>query len=153
MQYEFEIKDVPMMPVLYINGTCRLEDIGPTLGRLLPKVFGTLVDLGVRPAGPPFCRYTARHEGECDLQAGILVDGLVSGIGEIQGGQIGGCSAAHTVHMGPYTELKDAYAALDAWIREQGKTPGDSPFELYMTDPGKVPDPAQWKTEIYWPVS
>lgn len=153
MTYEFEVRDVPKMPVLYIKGTCNNEEIGPTLSRILPRVFSSLVELGVRPVGPPFCRYTSWREADCDLEGGILVDGLVSGIGEIEGGQIGGCKAVRTLHTGPYKDLHTAYTAGAEWMKENGQQGAGAPFELYLTDPGKVPDPADWQTEIYWPVA
>jgi len=27
-----------------------------------------------------------------------------------------------------------------------------APWESYVTDPADYPDPADWKTEIFWPV-
>lgn len=27
------------------------------------------------------------------------------------------------------------------------------PWEAYITDPAEHPDPANWRTEIYWPVA
>jgi AraC family transcriptional regulator len=29
---------------------------------------------------------------------------------------------------------------------------GGPPWESYITDPAEHPDPAQWRTEICWPV-
>jgi len=141
------------MPVLYMRATCSSKEIADTLGRILPKVFASLMDLCVRPVGPPFCRYTAWRGDECDLEGGVLVDGLVSGVGEVEGGEIGGCKAVYTLHQGAYTELHEAYDAMQAWMKDHGKTAAIPPFELYVTDPGKVPDPMQWKTEVFWPVA
>jgi AraC family transcriptional regulator len=152
MDYRFEQRDVPAMNVLFAKSTCKPSEISATLGRLLPRVFASLVELGVRPVGPPFCRYTNWREDECDLEGGIIVDGLVSGFGDIEGGQIGGGPAVHTLHIGPYTELSKAYDALQQWLGENGKQSAGAPFELYLTDPGRVPDSAEWQTEIYWPV-
>ena len=153
MGYQFEVREVPAMSVLYVKDSCPQDEIGPTLGRMLPKVYSSLVELGVRPIGPPFCRYTAWHDQDCDLEGGIQVDGLVAGVGEIHGGQLGGCMAVHTIHHGPYTDLKSAHEAIQQWMKENGREPNGAPFELYLTDPGKVADSSQWETEIFWPVA
>jgi hypothetical protein len=29
---------------------------------------------------------------------------------------------------------------------------GGGPWKVYVIDPGEVPDPAQWVTEINWPL-
>lgn len=153
MDYQFEVRDVPAMPVLFMKASCEVQEIFPTLGRILPRVFQSFVDVGVRPVGPPFCRYTSWRGSNCDLEGGILVDGLVSGVGEIEGGEIGGCKALYTVHQGSYSELHSAYEAMQKWMQENGRTAAGAPFDLYITDPGKVPNPADCKTEVYWPLA
>ena len=32
------------------------------------------------------------------------------------------------------------------------RVPGDGPWEVYLADPGRVPDPADWLTEVVWPL-
>jgi len=34
-----------------------------------------------------------------------------------------------------------------------GVRAGGAPWESYVTDPGEHPDPADWRTEVYWPLS
>ena len=46
----------------------------------------------------------------------------------------------------------EAYDALHVWIREQEKEIAGSRWESYLTDPGKEPNPAKWKTELLWPI-
>jgi hypothetical protein len=31
--------------------------------------------------------------------------------------------------------------------------PGGAPWESYVTDPADFPNPDDWRTEIYWPLS
>ena len=56
------------------------------------------------------------------------------------------------IHQGPYDQLPDAWAAMHQWIESEGLRPGDAPWESYITDPGEVPDPKDWKTELFWPL-
>ena len=39
-----------------------------------------------------------------------------------------------------------------AWVVEQGKQQIGPAWELYLTDPGQVPDPADWRTLIFCPM-
>lgn len=57
-----------------------------------------------------------------------------------------------TTHTGPYDKLTKAHAAIQMWIAEQGRVPAGAPWESYVTDPADYPDPADWKTEIFWPI-
>ena len=52
-----------------------------------------------------------------------------------------------------YDTLSEAYAALETWISANGLKPVGDAWEVYLTDPGEVPDQADWQTEINWPVS
>ena len=56
------------------------------------------------------------------------------------------------VHAGPYEQLADTNAAIERWIEEQGFVVGGAPWEWYVTDPGEYPNPADWRTEVYWPL-
>ena len=61
--------------------------------------------------------------------------------------------ALKTVLTGNYTNLSGAWAATMKYIADNGLEPSDiKPFEIYTTDPGNVPNPADWVTEIYVPI-
>jgi effector-binding domain-containing protein len=51
-----------------------------------------------------------------------------------------------------FRQLPEAYQALCAWIAAQGKEGNGAPWESYITDPGELPDPKDWRTEVYWPL-
>ena len=40
---------------------------------------------------------------------------------------------------------------VEQYLEEQGLEPSGALREIYLTDPGEVPDPADWKTQIIWP--
>ncbi|WP_299521366.1 GyrI-like domain-containing protein [Winogradskyella sp.] len=58
-----------------------------------------------------------------------------------------------TTLTGNYTNLPKAWEATMKHIEEQGLEQSElKPFEIYTTDPGLYPNPADWKTEIYIPL-
>ena len=61
---------------------------------------------------------------------------------------------AQMIHVGPYSELYDAYRWLyTEWLPKSGEEPGDQPpFEEYLNDPRNSP-PAQVRTAIRIPRS
>ena len=63
-----------------------------------------------------------------------------------------GGPAAVAVHMGPYDKLQETYAAMERWMQQQGVRAAGAPWESYITDPADHPDPADWRTEVYWPL-
>jgi len=54
---------------------------------------------------------------------------------------------------GNYTYLSEAWEKTMAYIAENGlEQTNYKPFEIYITDPGDFPNPADWITEIYIPI-
>ena len=62
------------------------------------------------------------------------------------------CQAAVTIHSGSYDGLGEAHAAVEQYLAEHELDKAGPPREIYLTDPGEVPDPKDWKTQIIWPV-
>jgi effector-binding domain-containing protein len=57
------------------------------------------------------------------------------------------------MHAGHYEQLTQTYAAIERWMEEHGLLKGGAPWESYVTDPAEHPDPADWRTLVYWPVA
>lgn len=58
-----------------------------------------------------------------------------------------------TVLKGNYTNLSNAWTETMTYITKEGLELSEiKPFEIYTTDPGNYPNPADWLTEIYVPI-
>ena len=58
-----------------------------------------------------------------------------------------------TVLKGNYTHLSKAWTETMTYIAKEGIELSEiKPFEIYTTDPGNYPNPADWLTEIYVPI-
>lgn len=152
MSYDIRSTTLQPQPILFCAGQARMPEIADVLGRLLPKVFGYATQSGATMVGPPFVRYLDRGE-VLSLQAGLPVAPGAAPKDDIELGALPGGSAVTTLHVGPYDGLRDAYEALEAFMQDGGLQPAGGPWEVYLTDPGEVPNPADWKTQIYWPIS
>ena len=74
------------------------------------------------------------------------------GEGDVEAGTLPGGSGCRRDARGPYDQLTETYAALERWIEANGYRIGGAPWESYITDPADLPDPADWRTEVYWPL-
>lgn len=63
-----------------------------------------------------------------------------------------GCLCAMTTHCGPYSSLSDAYGAITKWIDENGYAIDGAPYEIYTKNQFDQLPPAQWETEVYFPI-
>lgn len=158
MPYDISTKTITAIPVLFQSKTATRDELGEVLAECLPMVFGYVMENGLAPAGHPFVRYNNMTPGlTFDIDAGIpLVEApakLPPQESEIFAGELLGGPVATTVHKGSYESLSDAYAALEKWVAESTATAVGAPWEIYLTDPGEVPDPANWLTEVFMPIS
>jgi effector-binding domain-containing protein len=152
MAYEIEIKEIESQPTIGIRVTILPSELSEAMGEILPEVWSYLESRGIYPASPPFARYYAYGADAVDMEAGFAVAAPLSGDGRIVAGELPGGQVATTWHVGPYDTLTQAYDALRAWLKEQQWEEAGAPWEVYWTDPGEVPDPAAWRTEVLWPV-
>ena len=154
MPYSIATKQLPAQPVLVATRRVRPSEIAQAIGEALPRVFACAHANGITVAGPPFARYPEMGPGLMTLDIGVPVAAAprVSDP-EIRADTLPGGLTAVTIHSGPYEKLPDAVTALGQWIAAQGLTPAGGPWESYITDPGEHPDPQDWKTEVFWPVS
>jgi AraC family transcriptional regulator len=145
-------RELSAQPVLFIRRETKASEIAKTLGEVLPKVFAHAQAADVPLAGPPYARYVAMEQGQMTLEAGMPVAAKARSDGEIEAGELPGGLVAVATHVGPYDKLKDTHMAIEAWIKAGGHEVAGGPWELYVTDPGEVPDPEEWRTEVYWPL-
>ncbi|MBL8755093.1 MAG: hypothetical protein JNK15_17450 [Planctomycetes bacterium] len=72
--------------------------------------------------------------------------------GRVQNSELPAGKAVMAWHVGPYDKLSVAHGLLrDHATAQKWKTRG-GPWEIYWTDPGMVPDPARWKTQLFLPI-
>ena len=96
-------------------------------------------------------RYHTFTQTETDLELGIPVVAPIAGEGRIAGGELPGGRAITTWHIGPHDTLADAYARMQAWLKEHGREPDGAPWEVYYwIDPNQYRGPAAWPDSTSW---
>jgi AraC family transcriptional regulator len=152
MAYSITRKELPAQPVLVIEKRVKRSELAASLGPLFGQIFQYAQGAGAALAGPPFTRFVEWGPGVLTIQAGMPVIAEFAGQGDIVSYSLPPGPAATTIHAGPYEKLGEAHAAVEVWIEDQGLTAMGAPWESYITDPTQYPDPADWKTEIFWPI-
>jgi effector-binding domain-containing protein len=128
-------------------------EIGRVMGPGIGEVMGALQAQGIAPAGPWLTHHLKFDPGTFDFEICVPVTSAVAPTGRVRPGWLPAATAARTVYHGGYEGLGAAWQELDAWIASQGKKPGPSLWEVYLTDPHANPDPATWRTELNRPLA
>jgi AraC family transcriptional regulator len=87
-----------------------------------------------------------------DLEAGIPLKKKVEGKGRVKAAELPAGKTATTWHIGSYDSVAKSQARLAAWLEKKSLQTSGGHWEVYWTDPGVEPDPAKWRTRIYWPL-
>jgi len=155
MTYSIEKMELSPQPVLVMRRRVKPPEIAATLAETLGHIFQHAQRNGMALSGQPFTRYHDWGPGLLTIETGmpVAVHGGASGDAEILADTLPGGPAAVTTHTGPYDQLTEAHAALQVWIEAQGLTAAGAPWEVYLTDPADYPNPQDWKTQVFWPVT
>lgn len=129
----------------------RVSEIGPWLGRTYGSVASVVAAQGAALAGPPFARYHRLADDRFAVEAGFPVTAAIHAEGDVQPSELPGGLAASTIHTGSYQAMAPAYEALVSWVTHHDGAPAGDPWETYLSDPAREPDPATWRTEITQP--
>jgi AraC family transcriptional regulator len=157
VSYTITEKKLAPQPVLIGRRRVDPAGIAPAISEVLPKIFHLAQERGIAISGRPFTRYTDMSMGMMTVEPGMPVaalppEGVRATDDDIHADMLPAGRAACTIHAGSYDELGQAYSALERWMSEKGVSPAGAPWESYLTDPAEHADPAEWKTEIFWPI-
>jgi effector-binding domain-containing protein len=149
---DVEIVDLEAVPVAAVRSIVATDDIPDFMADALGLVAEALRDAGIAPTGPPFARYFSLTDDGLDVAAGLPVGGPFLGAGVVRPAELPAGPAAVATHVGPFSGLEAAWAALRSRITELGRTAGEDPWEVYFVGPGSGVDEASWRTELVWPL-
>jgi AraC family transcriptional regulator len=139
-------------PILFIRRRIPLTDLQRTMGECFGVLYGHGQRAGLPIAGAPIARYVSTGAGLWTVDLAMPLIAPAAASGEIQSGVLVAGPVAFAVHEGPYDDLPKTNAAIERWIEDQGYGVGGAPWESYVTDPGQTPNPADWRTEVFWPL-
>jgi effector-binding domain-containing protein len=141
----------PMQHTAVRADTLDVGSISAWLGSTFELVSAVVAQQGRATTGPPFARYHLLDGGRFRVEAGFPVSAPITSIGDVLAAKLPGGSVVTTLHVGRYDDMAPAYTALRTWVWAHQGTPDGDAWEVYLTDPGSVPDPADWCTEIVQP--
>jgi AraC family transcriptional regulator len=147
-----ERREIAAQNILFVRLRAARHEIANAIGEGLGKAFPYSQRLGLAIAGRPFTRYLSTGPGLYSIEVGMPVAASPQGEGAVEAGTLPAGPVAVAMHGGHYDQLSETYAALERWIESNGYRAGGAPWESYITDPADHPDPADWRTEVYWPL-
>jgi effector-binding domain-containing protein len=143
---------------MYNTTSAKMSDVGSKMGDMMGQVKGFMEANNILMAGKPFTLYNEINKttGTVIFSTCVPVrDRVITPEGStVVSGFMEAVSALKTTLKGRYENLQEAYAKGQAYMAQNGLQPHPTAkmFEVYVTDPSDVPNPANYVTEIYMPI-
>jgi len=143
---------------MYKTTSASGSNISQIMGQQYGQIMGYMSQNNITPNGMPFTIYNEMNPetGSIIMSNAIPIKDKFTTTedSDVLCGFIPKTKALRTVLKGNYTNLPKAWEATMKHIKEKGLKQSElKPFEIYTTDPGLVPNPANWITEIYIPIT
>jgi DNA-binding transcriptional MerR regulator len=152
IRFELHVDDVDGLEALVVRDRAQSDELSSVIPSQIEEVGGYLKELGVTPAGPPFCVCPMPDEkGVAEVQTGWPVAG-VPGRGRIEAVTYPPTRALVLKHEGPYESLSRSYRLMEEVMRDNDLRAAGDPREHYLSDPAEVTDPNDYETRIVWPI-
>ena len=146
------ITDEPARPTAAVRAQVPMTALTEFFSHAFSETLEALRAQGVQPTGAPFAKYYGEPGVTVDVEAGFPVATTVTATGNVKPGDLPAGRVAEAIHVGPYDTLPDTYDELSRYFADKKITPAALMWENYLTDPETEPDPANWQTQICWPI-
>ena len=154
---EIGITVVSSTTIAYATGDSSSDptDISAAMAAAYGQVLSFVSTNGLQLAGQPLAITNYWDDRGFGFDAGIPVSGTPNrGAGPdspVRMGETYGGRVVRAVQIGPYTELENTFAKVEAFIVAHSLEKHGRPWEVFVSDPGNVPE-NELVTEVYYPV-
>ena len=148
-----ELIDLDSTTTAVIRGVVPMSELANFFDRSFPTLATVTAAQGVAITGPAYALYHGFPGETVDLEAGFPTARAVDPADGVEPGSLPAGRAGRVVHEGSYEQLSTSWERLRGWLADEGHEPGPDFWEVYVTEPSPDMDPADLRTELYWPVA
>lgn len=134
MEYHVERVELEEQPTAVVRGLVPEEGISEFLGGVFGEVMSVVGAQGLRPDGMPFGCYVPTPDG-FQIEAGFPTSAPVEPAGRVVPSSLPVGPALLVLHKGPYSAVKAAYEAAEAWLVDNSWEATGPPWETYLDGP------------------
>jgi effector-binding domain-containing protein len=129
------------------------SEVKKAMGPAIEEVMAAVAQQGAKPTGTWFMHYLIRPMLHFDVEVCVPVAEPLKPLGRVETGFWPATKAAQTIYHGKYSGLPAAWDKFEAWVKTQPGQPGTELWERYLVGPDSNPHPADWRTELDWPMT
>ncbi len=160
---KFSIEDEGVMDYgggfyLYLTSSVTPENMSATMEKNYATIYNYMATNAIHANGKPMSIYQFRdaENGNMIVSSAVSVSQNynIKDASGILCGYLPRTKALKTTLRGDYKNLNSAWTQGYQVMNKMNLKPNSlKPFEIYITEPNKIPNPADWVTELYIPVN
>ncbi|WP_067864527.1 MerR family transcriptional regulator [Nocardia shimofusensis] len=153
---DIEYRALPSTRVLAVREVVAKPDIDRWCAAAYPRIYAAIARSGSAPAGPAGATYPLDYfaDDAAEVLAYVPVprgEAIPAAAG-LELVELPAHRAAIALHRGSFDEIDRTYGALGTHVAEHDRALSEPVREIYLAGPGDTADPADYRTEICWPV-
>lgn len=141
------------MSVARLHVVTPREQIQQAMHSALDEISALLKEQGAPPTGPWFAHHHRKPTGTFDFDVCFPIAKPINPSGRVENGEIPATAVLRTVFRGNYDGLSRAWPEFVEWIEANGYKTREDAFEAYTVGPSEERDPANWQTEMNYPLA
>jgi DNA-binding transcriptional MerR regulator/effector-binding domain-containing protein len=154
-----EYRSIGWLPALAVWEGVGWDDAEPWLDTAFADIAAVLSAHGTEPVGPAGALYADEffevRTGDVVAFVPIASDAALPDelTGRVQRFDVPAADLAVAMHSGPFSELDRTYGALGSYVAEHARVVEGPIREHYLVTADDTDDPAEYRTEVCWPVA
>ena len=145
-----ELVTVEAVTTAVVKGTVAAKDLSSFFDDSFGVLGAVLAHQSVASTGPAFARFQGQVEETAVLEVGFPTDRAIEPEGSVEASTLPAGRVARVVHAGSFDTLSGTWERLGSWIKDQGLTPTEVFWEVYLSEPSPDMNPADLRTELDW---
>ncbi|MBM7787587.1 MerR family transcriptional regulator [Tenggerimyces flavus] len=155
MHTPVHVRDEPAAHTLAVRGTVPERQFATFLGDAYPSIADAVRSASATPSGPVGALYSAvlqDEEAEPIEAYQPIAAPVTPPPGPVVLSELPAMRVAVLVHAGSYESITETYRALGAWVAQHASWSELPVRESYLISYTETADPADFRTEILWPI-
>ena len=146
MAYQISVRRVAALPIAAVRARMPVREVPRRFEPMLSQVYAAAKTGAITLDGLNVFVYRDAADGQVDVEFGVGVQGRFSDLGPVVYSETPAGDAITTTHWGEYSDLGQAYDALEAWCAEHKRQFAGPKWERYGHHSD---DPATRRTDVY----
>ena len=148
-------EEVPAISYIGLSGKMNPQDMNAVvnqMGKMYEELYGALKKSKVEPKGAAFALFPSFTPESMEFVCAVPVEATAKIPAKYKVMQTQAGEVVKASHTGSYEKLEDLHNQLNQFIEFRNLEIAGAPWEVYVKGPMEEKDPANYVTEVYYPV-